>query len=193
MFQTNLPSGRRRLLIVLIVLIAIVVFGMRYLLVSFGWVGEQTEVSSQTESQFKQQTQLSTEEPETSISKAELNAAKQMAESFIKRYTQHDFSQSEAWLKSFQADLHSAFAEEMQLEAEHSRPTMLVQQVNFQALKRSACDPVAEKVHCHLEVTTETIDGQGQATLNDKGYEVILIKENGNWKVEGLNIHGSLD
>lgn len=191
MFQTQLPSGRRRLLFLLVMVFAATVFGMRYLLVSLGWVGGQPDPSAmKTSGQEQQQESIPSPEP---VNQAEMNHIKQSAESFIKRYTEHDLMKSKEWFQSLQADLHPSFASQIRLETERSRPTMLVQRTRFKQLNRSTCDSVAEKVHCYLEVTTESIDYQQEAILTDKIYEVILSSENKNWKIEGLNIHGSLD
>lgn len=189
MLQPQLPSGRRRLLLLIIFVFTIVVFATRYLLVTLGWVGQQAGSTPQT----KQEKQQVTSNQPTTLTAKEIQEAKQVAESFIQRYTHHDLSQSKTWFQSFVKDLHPDYAEEVRLEAERSRPTVIVQKTLFKGIKRSTCDPTDEQVRCHLEVTIETIDQQQQGILMDKVYEVITSRQNGNWKVEGLNIYGSLD
>lgn len=191
MLQTHLPSGRRRLLLLIIILFTVAVFGTRYLLLTFGWVGKQTD--STPEHPSKQTEADKQQESPTTFTPEQLQQAKEAAQTFIKLYTQHDLSQSEAWLQSFEAILAPHYKEELRLEVERSRPTVLVAKIHFQAIKRSTCQSNGERVYCYLEVTTEEINAQEQGVLVDKHYEVILSLQNGNWKVEGLNIHGSLD
>lgn len=194
MFQTQLPSGRRRLLFFLIVLFTIAVFGTRYLLLLFGWGEKQTDStpknqSEQTESVVEQQQ----ESHSATFTAEQLQQAKVIAERFIKLYTQHDLSQSEEWFQSLESLLSPSYAEELRLEAEKMRPTQIVMKTEFQTIRRSICQPDGENVACHFEVSIKEIDAQEQATLVDKNYEVILSLQNGNWMVEGLNIYGSFD
>ena len=190
MFQTQLPSGRRRLLVFLLVLFTIAVFGTRYLLLTLGWVGKQTDSTSK---QTPQQVNIEKKLEQPSFTPEQQRQARKTAEEFLKRYTERDLSQSEEWLQSLRNMLSTDYAEELRMEAERSRPTVLIKKTNFQAIRRSTCYPNEEKIACHLEATTEEVDGKDQATLVDKNYEVILSLQNGNWKVEGLNIYGSLD
>lgn len=190
--RTHLPSRRRRMLLLwTIILFTVAVFGTRYLLLTFGWVGQQTDSTPKHPS--PQSEVNDPPESRTEFTSEQLQQAREAAQDFIKLYTQRNLSQSETWFQSFEAMLTPYYQEELRLEAERSRPTMLVRETRFQAIKRSTCHSNRERVHCHLEVTTEEIDAQEQATLVDKHYEVILSLQNGNWKVEGLNIHGSLD
>lgn len=189
MSQTNLPNKRRLgLFLLILVLFAVTVFGTRYLLVALGWVGGETD-SSTTQKQPPQIQQSTT----SSLTSAEVQQAKSLAESFIQRYTERDLRKSTAWFQSIQEDLHPTLAEEIQSEVENARPTVLVQATQFQTLQRSTCHPLEEKVQCHLSVGIKTIDKQQQTTQSDKVYELILSRVNGKWKVEGLNIHGSID
>lgn len=192
MFQTQLPSGRRRLFVFLLILFTIIVFGMRYLLLALGWVEKQTDsTSKQTTEQMDVESSPNANQP--TFTSEQLMQARQTAENFLKRYTQRDLAQSQVWFRSFANMLSPKYAEELRMEAEHSRPTVLVKEIKFQTIKRSTCHPNHENVSCHLEVTTEEVDAQDRSTLVDKNYEVILSLQNGNWKVEGLNIYGSLD
>mgnify|MGYP001363493691 CR=1 FL=1 len=190
MFQTQLPSGRRRLLFILLILFTIAVFGTRYVLIALGWVGKQTDPTAE---QSLKQTQMDHQLQQATFSTEQLQQAKETAETFLQRYTQRDLHRSEAWLNSFVNLLSPEYAEELRMEAERSRPTVLVKKTNFQAIRRSACYPQEEKVSCHMEATIEEVDVQDRATMVDKNYEVILSLQNGKWKVEGLNIYGSFD
>lgn len=194
MFQTHLPSGRRRLLLFIFILFTIAVFGTRYLLLLFGWGEKQTDStpknqSEQTVSVVEQQQ----ESHSATFTAEQLQQAKVIAEKFIKLYTQRDLSLPEVWFQSMESMLSPDYKEELRLETEKIRPTQLVMKTEFHTIRRSICQPDGENVACHFEVSLKEIDAQEQATLVDKNYEVILSLQNGNWMVEGLNLYGSLD
>lgn len=193
MFQTQLPSGRRRLLLFLIILFTIAVFGTRYLLLLLGWGEKQTDSTPKNQSEQTEPVVEQQENHSTTFTAEQLQQAKVVAEKFIKLYTQHDLSQSEEWFQSLESLLSPSYAEELRLEAEKIRPTQIVMKTEFQTIRRSICQPDGENVACHFEVSIKEIDAQEQATLVDKNYEVILSLQNGNWMVEGLNIYGSFD
>lgn len=193
MFQTQLPSGRRRLLLFLIILFTIAVFGTRYLLLLLGWGEKQTDSTPKNQSEQTEPVVEQQENHSTTFTAEQLQQAKVVAEKFIKLYTQHDLSQSEEWFQSLESLLSPSYAEELRLEAEKIRPTQLVMKTEFHIIRRSICQPDGENVACHFEVSLKEIDALDQATLVDKNYEVILTLQNGNWMVEGLNIYGSFD
>ncbi|TCS96956.1 hypothetical protein [Hazenella coriacea] len=189
MFNTNLPSDRRRLLLLVLFSFIVVGFLTKYVLLSLGWVdGSISE--SKPHPVVSDPSPVAPVEQNETLPPAELSAAQQVAEQFIQPYA-NQVNKSE-WLSQLKSLMTDEFYETLKMEVELARPVQGVQSSQFQKITNKSCEAVGIKVDCLLEtVVIEQVDNQQRPV--EKVYQVILQKQGSDWLVEEVNLHASID
>lgn len=191
MFNTNLPSNRRRFLLLVLFSFIVVGFLTKYLLLSLGWVdGSASEAKPRSNtSAFPP---IAPVEPNGAFrSPAELSAAQQIAEQFIQPYTNRQTKQDE-WLSQLKPMITENFYETLKVEIESARPVQSTQHDQFQKITQANCEEFGAKVDCLLEIVVIGKVNNEQVPM-EKVYQVILQQQGRDWRVEEVHVHGSID
>ncbi|SGO61344.1 Uncharacterised protein [Mycobacterium tuberculosis] len=176
LFNTNLPSGRRRLFVFLLLVFSIVGFGTRYLLITLGWVGSNpTETLPQKPPEASVPKADSKEEEIPAISEADRQEAREVATNFVKAYLQYGPEKEKVFLKKVGPWVTATLQEEL-------TPTG----------PQSVKSVKASRVEDYYREQNGQVIWNVWATL-DKGkgkdgyevvHEVVLIREAGSWRVQ---------
>lgn len=167
-------------------------FTARFVINYLGWVGDEKRVTESVEESSTDP--ITQESTPRSLSKAELDQAKKVAERFLVHYLTKDYYQLSDWVAKMRPDLTSEFYQQLKVESETTRSTLDVQKTNFNKRERSQCIEEPErKVSCMVEALYQVITAKNQTQLLGDSFEIRLTKQESRWKVEELNIHGSLD
>ncbi|MBA4493655.1 hypothetical protein ACFO25_04585 [Paenactinomyces guangxiensis] len=194
LFNRDLPSGRRKLFIFILVLFSIVGFSTKYLLIKLGWVGGQTETpkapspGSATISADPNQT----DQPDGFTSE-EIEKAGQTAEAFIRVYTNENQADQGQRLQSLKTFTTSALYEMLKKEIELSRPTGETASASLKKVDEVSCDTNVSSVQCSLKTTLEQKKGQDNPTLIERVYQLTLVQADHKWLVEEVVLRGSFD
>jgi hypothetical protein len=169
-----------------------VVFTARFVINYLGWVGDEKTVTEPVdESPANHLTQIN---PPHSLSQAELEQAQKVAERFLARYLNKDYGHLSGWVEKMRPDVTAEFYQHLKMESETTRDTIDVQKSNFKKKERSHCiEEQGSKVSCMVEAVYQVVTEKQQSQLWSDSFEIRLAKQGTGWKVEELNIHGSLD
>lgn len=193
MFDIQKPSGRRLLFVMLICLFTLVVFLARFVINYLGWFGDEKAVTESVEESVPTKN-LTQDSPSQSLSKAELEQAKKVAERFLVHYLTKDYYQLSSWVEKMRPDLTSDFYQHLKMESETARGTIDVQRSDFQKKERSHCiEESGREVSCMVEALYQVVTEKQKTQLLGDSFEIRLTNQGTGWKVEELNIHGSLD
>ena len=190
MFNTNLPSGRRRLFLLVLVVFVVAGFSAKYLLMYFGWVGNADPPKKETQAQPEEVGNKPEGLP--ALSAAELEKVRSSADAFIRAYATRNTTDVDQWLQSVKPyatdSLLSLLEEETKFLKEHGVKitSQLKEITNF------SCQEQSGKVQCLVETITEENEN-GKTIPIERVYQVTLVKENGNWIAEEVEARGSFD
>lgn len=192
MFNTDLPSGRRRLFFLILSVFIIAGFSVKYLIIHLGWVGDahSPEVRDETENSQNEEPVMEPEIP--ALSQAEIERAQKSADAFIRVYVTRTSADYDGWLRSLKPyvtdQLHSLFEEEANyFESGGQTPTS-----QFRQLGRLQCQDQLGKVGCLAETVVEQ-DENGKKIQIERVYQLILIKEKGEWVIKEVEVRGSFE
>lgn len=189
MFDIQKPSGRRLLFVTLLCFFTLVVFTARFVLNYLGWVGNEKGVTGSVE-----ESPVTQSTPSSSLNQTELNQAKGVAERFLIRYLTKDYHRLSSWVEAMHPDLTPEFYQQLKMESETTRGTIDVQNSTYKKKERSQCmEEQGETVSCMVEALYQVITAKNQTQLLGDSFEIRLVKKGSGWKVEELNVHGSLD
>lgn len=162
------------------------------MIIHLGWVGDahSPEVKGETENSQNKEPVMEPEIP--ALSQAEIQRAQEAADDFIRVYVTRTSADYDGWLQSMKPyvtdQLHSLLEEEANyFEAGGKTPTS-----QFKQLGRLQCQDQLGKVGCLAETVVEQ-DENGEKILIERVYQLILIKEKGEWVIEEVEVRGSFD
>lgn len=173
LFNPNLPSGRRRLFVFLLLVFSIVGFGTRYLLISLGWVGSID--TSPREPPASQEVPAKEEEESPAISEADREEAREVAMQFVSAYLRYGPEEKEAFLKKEGSWLTETLQEELVPAGPQSVQSVKANRVEDYHREKEG------QVVWNVWATLGRGKGQGRYEVV---YEVVLIRETGNWRVQ---------
>lgn len=188
MFNTSLPSGRRKLFLFLLVVFTIVGFGTKYVLLWLGWV----DMTSDEASSWKGYS-ISVPSPikpaSVIYSEVDQTEAKQVSEAFVRADAIQDEQQKEEKRNELKALTTGDFFQILQTELDQARPVKTVDPLTLTQVTQTDCEQ--EDVALACRVTTVWNDAQGKKVEQD--FLLKLLQENGKWLVEGVSTGGSTD
>ncbi|SEN55353.1 hypothetical protein [Lihuaxuella thermophila] len=194
MFDTNLPSGRRKLFFFILLVFTIAGFGTKYLLFKFGWVGGQTKTPEAPPSALEAgPADRQNEQEPAALTTEDVEKARQAAEMFIRSYTTRDDQTKNERLQALKPLTTPSFYQILQEEAELSRPTGETHSTSFQSLGKVDCGAVGKSVECLVETILQEMQGDQPAIPVERVYQLTLVEESSDWLVEEVVLRGSID
>ncbi|MFC7443207.1 hypothetical protein [Laceyella putida] len=189
MFNTDLPSGRRKLFALVLGVFLIVGFSVKYLLIWLGWVG-----GTETDAHKKPATApvVQPEPAPPSISPEEVAQAKGVAEQFIRAYTTVDFKKRDVWLASLESLTAPAYYDVLQEEAALARPAEGTLSTSFSKLGRMDCEALESRVSCLAEVVVLE-KGENRSLPMERMYQLLLGTDEKQWVVEEVQVRGNFE
>jgi len=172
----NLPSHRRILFLLLFVLFLVVGFATRYLLVELGWVDESSSASSTETSEESPPVEEATPPTAAAITEEDRQEAKEIAVRFVAAYLEAKgkgalLREAGPWMtREFRAKFEEDSAELPGPLPVKSSEATRIEDYHLERNGKIAWDvwvTLIDKKHRYEVV-----------------YQVILNKEEGNWKVE---------
>jgi hypothetical protein len=188
MFQTDLPSHRRRLFIFVLVVFLVVGFAVRFVLVRLGWTDPP---APPVKAPVSTQPEPSEPAAASSLSPAELGEVTETAERFIRAYTTVDFSDRSKWLGALDGLVGDAFYRFLKEEAT-ARPAEGEKATSFSKLERLQCSGSGSAASCIAGVVVQE-QREKQSIPVERVYQLTLAKEGDNWVVEEAEMRGDFD
>lgn len=173
LFNPNLPSGRCRLFVFLLLVFSIVGFGTRHLLIHLGWVGSNPEPIPQTPPEASVPQADSDEEEVLAISEADRKEAREVAINFVKVYLQYGPEKEKVFLEKVSPWVTASLLEELTPAGPQSVESMKANRV--EDYHREEAGQVVWNVWATL--------GRGKGKY-EVVHEVVLIREAGKWRVQ---------
>ncbi|MFD1424955.1 hypothetical protein ACFQ4J_14580 [Laceyella tengchongensis] len=189
MFNTDLPSGRRKLFALVLGVFLIVGFSVKYLLIWLGWVGGADQTSRPTQEPVAE---VGSDTESTSVTPEEVAQAKRVAEQFIQAYTTVDFKQRDAWLASLKNLTTPSHYAVLEQEATQSRSPEDTVSTAFSELGRMDCEAVASRVSCLAEVIVME-KGPKESLPVERIYQLLLSADGERWVVEEAQARGNFE
>lgn len=175
LFNTNLPSGRRRLFVFLLLVFSIVGFGTHHLLISLGWVGFQPEPPPQEPSEAAvPRVDPEKEEPPV-ISEADRKETREIAAQFVGVYLQYGPDEKKTFLKEVGSWMTTPLRED--LEPAGPQTVKSVKASRVEDYHREENGQVVWNVWAILS------KGKGKEGY-EVVHEVVLTREAGSWRVQ---------
>ncbi|PTM52179.1 hypothetical protein [Desmospora activa] len=170
-FNPNLPSGRLRLFVALLLLFSVVGFGTRYLLIQSGWVGSSSSPvpPTQEEPPAAEQEEESPEELPP-VTEEDREQARHVAEDFVAAYLSYSPDEKEKLLEEVK------LTRSLQAEIEPIGP-VTVRSTEAAKVEDYQRDQDGEIV---WNIWATVAKGKGNF---ETVYEVVLTREGGNWRV----------
>ncbi len=193
MFDTILPSGRRKLFFFILLVFTIAGFGTKYLLIKLGWVGGQAKTPEAPPPALAGPEKKMDEPEPASIRAEDVEKARQTAEAFIRSYTNQNDKDKKERLQALKPLTTPSFFQLLEKETELSRPAGEVSSTSFQSLERADCNASGNSVQCLLETVVAERKADQEAIPVERVYQLTLIEENSDWLVEEVVLRGSLD
>lgn len=194
MFDTDLPSGRRKLFFFILLVFTIAGFGTKYLLIKLGWVGGQAKTPVAPPSALEAGPAEKKDEPEpAAFTTEDVEKARQAAESFIRSYTTQDDKNKDERLQALKPLTTPSFYRMLEEEAELSRPTGESHSTSFKSLGRVDCGANGSSVQCLMETVLEEKQTDQQTLPVERVYQLTLVEEGSDWLVEEVVLRGSFD
>ena len=192
MFNTNLPSGRRRLFMLVLLVFVVAGFSAKYLLIYFGWVGnaDSPEKKAQVQPQPEETGKAPAAVP--ALSPEELKKVRSSADAFIRAYAARSTTNVEQWLQSVKPFATESLFSLLEEETTFLKENGVKVTSRFKEIRNLQCQEQSGEVLCLAETITEEKEN-GQTIPIERVYQVSLIEENGNWIVEEVEVRGSFD
>ncbi|MBH8598990.1 MULTISPECIES: hypothetical protein [unclassified Thermoactinomyces] len=188
MFQTDLPSHRRRLLVFVLVVFLVVGFAVRFVLVKLGWTDQPRPTATEPSAPSAEPSEPAAV---SSLPPEELSAVTETANRFIRAYTTIDFSDRSKWLHALDGLTGKEFYQYLQEEAT-ARPADGLTATSFGKIERLQCSGSGLTASCIGAVVVQEQKGQ-QFTPVERVYQLSLAKEGEHWVVEEAEVRGDFD
>ncbi|MGA8943518.1 MAG: hypothetical protein WB502_12525 [Thermoactinomyces sp.] len=192
MFNTDLPSGRRRLFVLILAVFVVAGFSVKYLIIHLGWIGDagSREVTGRTEDSKNVESVMEPEIP--ALSQAEIQRAQSVADAFIRAYVTRTSTDYEGWLRSLKPYVTDQLYSMLEEEANYFKSGGQTPTSQFKQSGRLQCQDELGKAGCLAEIVVEQ-DENGEKILIENVYHLSLIKEKGDWVIEEVEVRGSFD
>ncbi|MBD1370838.1 hypothetical protein IC620_00490 [Hazenella sp. IB182357] len=188
MFNTQLPSGRRRLFLLILFVFIIVGFSTKYFLYEWGLVAQ--EESRPVENEV---------EPEAASSSSgytdmEITEAKQQAEIFLRLYTTDQANSEASRLSAIQEITTPDVYEWIVAETKNGRPLAETPIRSFRQFGQVGCTAERLGVVCLIETIIEEKKQAVDPILIERVYQLQLErKEAQKWVIKEVEVRGSLE
>lgn len=189
MFNTDLPSGRRKLFVLVLCVFLIVGFSVKYLLIWLGWVGG---AKPETGAKEEAAPVVQPEPPPSSLSEEQMAQANAVAKQFIQAYTTIDYQHRDAWLASLESMTKPSYYDVLKEEATRARPSEGIQSTTFSKLGRIDCEALQLRVSCLAEVVVLE-KGSDESLPIERIYQLLLAADKGKWAVEEVQVRGNFE
>ncbi|MBA4603780.1 hypothetical protein [Thermoactinomyces mirandus] len=192
MFNTDLPSGRRRLFVLILFVFIVAGFSVKYLLIHLGWVGDggNTEVGAKAENS---KNMVPVNEPDIpALSQEEIQRVQITARAFVRAYVTRTSADYDGWLRSLKPYVTDQLFSLLEEEANYFESGGQTPTSRFKQLGRINCQDDLGKVGCLAEMVVEQ-DENGKKIPIERVYQLTLIKEKGEWLIEEVEVRGSFD
>lgn len=181
------------MIVVIVVVFAIVLLGLRAIFVYFGLFGfgdpEPKAQNEKTNVEQKQETYKTTGK----MSNQDLTNVKETANKMISHYINKDYSNLQQWFTLVRPYLDNPLLQQTSLETE-GRPTSERVRTKLNRIVKTDCQQLELTVSCMVEVEYTSYNSQNQTMAMGENYELILDQsDSGEWKVKEMNIHGDFE
>jgi hypothetical protein len=193
LFNTDLPSGRRRLFFLVLLVFTIAGFSAKYLLIKQGWVGGQREMSaaSPQASQPVVPEPVQTDGPGYSFE--ELREAEQFAGEYIRIYGNRDPRRKDEWLNKLRPFTAQGLYETLRTETEEARPVDGDVVTTVKQVGRVTCSQNGGAVSCLVECVMEERNATGGTVALERVYDLQLTRDEADWLVQEVAVRGSFE
>ncbi len=192
MFNTDLPSGRRRLFVLILSVFIVAGFSVKYLIIHLGWVGGTESPDAGAKAANSQNTEPVTEPETPALSQEEIQHAQSSADAFIRAYVTRTSTDYDGWLRSLKPYVTDQLFSLLKEEADYFKSGGQTPTSQFKQLGRLQCQAELGKVGCLAETVVEQ-DENGKKIPIERVYQLTLIKEKGEWVIEEVEVRGSFD
>jgi hypothetical protein len=177
----DLPSHRRILFLLLFVLFLVIGFATRYLLVEMGWVDESSSASTTETSEGSppvEETGPPSSPADGTITEEDRQEAKDIAVRFVKAYL--EAKEKGAFLREAGPWMTREFQAKLEADSEELPGPLPVQSTEATRIEDYELERNG-KIAWDVWVTLKEKKRRYEVV-----YQVILNKDEGNWKVEGV-------
>lgn len=193
MFNPDLPSGRRKLFLFILLVFTIAGFSAKYLLIELGWVSNQATESKHITSPGNEPNSQAESGNQPIFTQEDIQNAQQIATSFLPVYVTSNDSDQDERLVKLKPLITSQFFAVLKEEAELARPTSEKLSTRLERLGNINCELDGIYVKCLIETVIEEKESNGQKKSVEKVYQILLVQEGREWLVQEVELHGSID
>ncbi len=184
-FNPDLPSGRRRLFLLILLVFMVVGFGTRYLLIGWGW-GQQEDAPSsdplaKTDAQPGPTSEKQPSQSDSPVTADDREEAQPIAKKFVEAYLAQGPKEKAEFLK--EADPWMTDSLQSEIEEDPARPVGPVKVQSTEATEvQDYQREQSGQVVWNVWATVPKENGTYEVV-----YEVILSQEKGDWLVQEVN------
>ena len=190
MFNTNLPSGRRRLFLLVLFVFVVAGFSAKYLLIHLGWVGNAGQQDKKPQSQPEQTS--NPEEVLPTLSPEQLQKAQQTADAFMRAYANRNTDEVDRWLQSVKPYASDSLLALLEEETNFLKEKGVKFISVLKEIHNLHCQEQSGEVRCLAETVAEESEN-GKTIPIERVYQVTLTEQNGNWIAQEVEVRGSFD